>query len=562
MEANRVVERFREFSKTVTSRLSGMPPSARLLLGSIAIIFMMGIFLVSQYAAGPRMTSLQVDSEFQAVAMQRIRDAGYEAETGADGEISVEQKNKLRIERLLSENEIPTGANVPSDQLDSSGGFKSDKMFSAELRQIRVAKAERIIRGIDGIVEAKVLLSETQRRGFGRDRTLPKATATIRLRNADIDRSLAQSVAVIAASVDADLQLPRVQVVDAGTGRTFSFNDGDTGTDGDYLADVRSIARDLKARVYGLLSMSYPSVRIEANAQVLQARSELEKWEVGKPQSAEVFERTEEESRPVASSGSSNRPGFASNSGTMGMNMPAGPMGKTPVATRDREERELRTGFPGSVERTQSNNGHPMQLDLAIVIPEDEFLATIAGGGDSSALDPETIEAEKKRQTNIIRELVAPLIDTTALRGGKLGTVELAVLPSAASLNVAGFSGGIQAPMEVVFGESGETIKTAGLLAVSLLTLAVMFMMVRKSIGVTSGQVVSEAELSGAAPVLDTEGAEILGEAEEGSPALVGVELDDEALRRKQMLEQLNQLVQNEPAEVAGLIRRWMRSET
>ncbi len=556
-----MVDRFREYIKTVSSRLSGMPPSARLLMGSIAIIFMMGIFLVSQYAAGPRMTSLQVDSEFQAVAMQRIRDAGYEAQTGSDGEISVEQKNKLRIERLLSENEIPTGKADSSDQINSGGGFKSDKMFSAELRQIRVAKAEKIIRGIDGIVEAKVLLSETQRRGFGRDRTLPKATATIRLRNADIDRSLAQSVAVIAASVDADLQLPRVQVIDAGSGRTFSFNDGDTGTDGDYLADVRSIARDLKARVYGLLSMSYPSVRIEANAQVLQARSELEKWEIGKPQSAEIFERTEEESRPIPS-GSGSRPGFASNSGTMGMNMPASPMAKAQVATREREERELRTGFPGSVERTQSNNGHPMQLDLAIVIPEDEFLATISSGADTSELDPAVIEAEKKRQTKIIRELVAPLIDTTALRGGKLGTVELAVLPSAAALNVAAASSSMNAPMEVVFGEGGETIKTAGLLAVSLLTLVVMFMMVRKSVGIGNGRSVTDAEPSGGAPVLETEGAEILGEAEESSPALVGVELDDEALRRRKMLEQLNQLVQNEPAEVAGLIRRWMRSET
>ena len=87
-------------------------------------------------------------------------------------------------------------------------------------------------------------------------------------------------------------------------------------------------------------------------------------------------------------------------------------------------------------------------------------------------------------------------------------------------------------------------------------------MMVRKTTGVTAAKTITEVQLSGTPPVLDTEGAEILGEAEEASPALVGVELDDEALRRRQMLEQLNQLVQNEPAEVAGLIRRWMRSES
>ena len=51
----------------------------------------------------------------------------------------------------------------------------------------------------------------------------------------------------------------------------------------------------------------------------------------------------------------------------------------------------------------------------------------------------------------------------------------------------------------------------------------------------------------------------MVGEADEAAPALVGVELDDEDLRRRQMLDQLNQLIKKEPAEVAQLLRRWMR---
>ena len=41
----------------------------------------------------------------------------------------------------------------------------------------------------------------------------------------------------------------------------------------------------------------------------------------------------------------------------------------------------------------------------------------------------------------------------------------------------------------------------------------------------------------------------------------VASQLDDDELRRKQMLDQLNQLVSREPAKVAGLLRRWMRTE-
>ena len=552
-----MVERLKNYLSNISRRLAEMSPSARLLIGSIAIILAMGLFLVAQYAAGPTMTTITIDSEFEGVAIQRIRDAGYDAEKGSDGTLMVAQKDKRRIERLLSENEIPVGM-VDTDSSFSSGGFKSDKIFRAELRQLRISKAEKTIRGIDGVVEAKVLLSETERRGFGRDRSQPKATATIRIRGGDVDRSLAQSVAVITASVDADLQINRVQIIDAGSGRAFSFNEDDSGAGGDYLADVRSIARDLKTRVYNLLSMSYPSVRVEANAQVLQARSEMETWELGKPQSAEVFERTEEESRPVMGLGG-NRPGFASNSGASGLNTPVGPIGSTPVATREREERELHAGFPGSVERTQSNNGHPMQLDLAIVIPEGEFLSTLS----SSELEStsESIELESERQKKIIRELVAPLIDTTALRGGQLGKVEIAILPSAVSTVAAEGFGGVSMPMQVVFGSGGEAIKNIGLVVLSLLTLAVMFLMVRKTSGGILGAP-SKDELVGAPPSLDVMSSEVLADVDESAPALVGVELDEEALRRRQMLNQLNQLVQAEPTEVANLLRRWMRSET
>ena len=554
-----MVDRLRSFITNIGQRMAEMPPSARLLVGSIAIIVAMGLFLVAQYAAGPQMASLTVDAEFQAVALQRIKEAGYDAEKGTDGSLNVPQRDKRKIERLLAENEIPTSG-ASQDASLATSGFKSDNVFRAELRQIRVSKAEQTIRGVDGIVEARILLSETERRGFGRDRAVPKATATIRVRGGEVDRGLAQSVAVITASVDADLGLDRVQVIDAVNGRSFSFSEDESGTDGDYLADVRSIARDLKTRVYNLLSMSYPSVRVEANAQVLRARSEMEVWEIGKPQSTEIFERTEEESKPLISN-SANRPGFASNSGTSGLNTPVGPIGASPVATRDRQERELRAGFPGSVERTQSANGHPMQLDLAIVIPEAEFMATIAESNaeEGSSVDPALVKEEMDLKKQMIRALVAPLIDTTALRGGQLGTVEIAILPSAVEFDVAG-GGAISDSMQLVMGDGGETIKNAGLVVLSLLGLAVMFMMVRRSTG--PGVSATEEELRGSPPPLEAEGADVLGEADEASPALVGVELDDEALRRRQMLEQLNQLVESEPTAVAGLIRRWMRTDS
>jgi len=67
-------------------------------------------------------------------------------------------------------------------------------------------------------------------------------------------------------------------------------------------------------------------------------------------------------------------------------------------------------------------------------------------------------------------------------------------------------------------------------------------------------------ELAGVPPKLESDDAEIVGEADEATPALEGMELDDDSLRRAQMLDQLNELAQRDPAEIAGILRRWMRA--
>jgi len=85
-----------------------------------------------------------------------------------------------------------------------------------------------------------------------------------------------------------------------------------------------------------------------------------------------------------------------------------------------------------------------------------------------------------------------------------------------------------------------------------------MLMMVRKS--AQKPELPSASELAGVPPTLELDEADLVGEADESAPALEGMELDDDSLRREQMLTQLNELVKREPLEAAGLLRRWMRS--
>ncbi len=104
-----------------------------------------------------------------------------------------------------------------------------------------------------------------------------------------------------------------------------------------------------------------------------------------------------------------------------------------------------------------------------------------------------------------------------------------------------------------------DLIKYVGLIGLALLSLAMMFLMMRKAGGHV--ELPTAEEIVGVPPPLPTDQSEVVGEAEESSPALEGVELDDKALRRQQMLSQVSEMVKQNPDEVANLLRRWIRVE-
>ena len=101
-------------------------------------------------------------------------------------------------------------------------------------------------------------------------------------------------------------------------------------------------------------------------------------------------------------------------------------------------------------------------------------------------------------------------------------------------------------------------VKPIGLGVLAIVSLFFMFNIARKAS--TREDLPSAEELAGVPPKLESDDAEIVGEADEATPALEAMELDDESLRRAQMLEQLNELADREPAEIAGILRRWMRT--
>ena len=86
-----------------------------------------------------------------------------------------------------------------------------------------------------------------------------------------------------------------------------------------------------------------------------------------------------------------------------------------------------------------------------------------------------------------------------------------------------------------------------------------MFLMVRKASA--REELPSPQELGGTPPALQGAESDVVGEAQESSPPLEGVEIQEEALRRQQMLDQINEMVTRNSDEAASLLRRWIKTQ-
>ena len=568
-----MVQRFRDSITELSRRLGELGPSARLLIGSLAIILAMGFFLVSQYAAGPSMSPIKVRIEDKATAISKVRELGYEVEDGGTDVILVDVREKRSITEMLENDGLaPTIDDAPAAV--GSGSWQAESEMQETWRRARVSEAEKNIRMIEGVDSVNILVSTGKRKAFVIDGPAPKASVNVRMKSRELDRNTAESIAYIALAVENDLDLDNITVVDGGNGRTYTFGEDGSGTGGDYLSKVRDFERDAIARLSRVVRVAFPRAMVSVNAQILVADISEQKTQIGKPVKAERSKRTNE-SRTPAGGGSGGAPGFRSNAGTAQAQMGGvasingNPASGVDVATRETEEIENVVGVPGVRTDISQRANHPVKVTAAILLSEAEVKAAIRANADGSVGADEAavevtaaeLELEKTRIRTEIVSLLEPLVDNSSLREGGVGEVKVAIMPFASDsgLQAADTTSVVETFAGITEGDSGRALKNAGLVGLALASLAMMFMMVRRSSEPETMPTVEE--LAGVPPVLDDEAQELVGEADEVTPALVGVELDDEELRRKQMLDQLNELIKKEPTEVATLLRRWMRTE-
>jgi flagellar biosynthesis/type III secretory pathway M-ring protein FliF/YscJ len=130
---------------------------------------------------------------------------------------------------------------------------------------------------------------------------------------------------------------------------------------------------------------------------------------------------------------------------------------------------------------------------------------------------------------------------------------DLMPLPAAGDFNPAQPNALSTATIAAVAGTHSREIMLGGLAVVSLFMVS---MMVRKSAPAVLA-VPAGVQTTTPMPVLDASEA-LAGEVSEGKSMLDAMELDEDAVRAQQMVDQVSAMVEDNPDAAASLVKRWM----
>jgi flagellar M-ring protein FliF len=544
--------------QAIGGQLGGLPTTAKLLIGSLMVILVMSLLLVAQFAGRPSMVPLPVDldPEARAAALGYLQRSGIPHEE-REGRLLVPTEQRFTVLAQLTDHEVISGDQINFDSLiEQSSPFLTREQNRKRWLVAKMNVLSALVGKFRGIQRATVVLDQPDRQGFGRTHRLPTASVTVIPAGDGLTQSQADAIAQVVAGAQPGLRAADVRVVDAKNGQWHQPRGDDRITTGAYLEAKQAQEQHTKTTIEDALSY-IAGVRIAVNA-MMDTRS--------------VEQRTDSYEDPKVGPLSSSRRTIDSTSQAAGnepgikLNVAVGPQaggGQRTQMTDERSDESTRPVFPRDATHITDPKGYALKINATIGVPRSYFVAKFRQDrNDPEALPDDTdLDPIVTDEIARIQSDVEPLIDTSALKDAVRGTVKVSMIPDIGSV-VSTVASEIPPPAGGGWGGgfiAGDLVKLIGLVGLALLSLAMMFLMVRRA-GVHS-ELPSAGDIVGVPPPLPTDQSEVVGEAEESEPALEGVELDDAALRREQMRSQISEMVKKNPDEVANVLRRWITVE-
>lgn len=560
------MDRIRVILATVQKYLGGMNASQKLLIASGVVILLMTLFLVTQYASTPQMVALsreggdEQDRLHSFLATSKwVRGVDYDLSPSGDVLVRPELKYKV-VADLSQSGQLPEQTGLFFDTLFDIQSFThtNDQHWMAYLLA-KGNEQSRVISEMPGIDRAKVILNVPPTKGIGPRMTKASASVSVKMLNGDLLPQ--RTVDAIASFVAGSTERVGIEDVSITDGiKSYKARDPDELVLGDRLSYARGIERAFETKIEPIIGIE--GARIMVTADVNLNRSQIdEKHILPQGKGSETFvTRDRSIDTSDSTSGSGAEPGLRSNTGAS-INQGGGSRQSSETSETETEmspqvgTRHTKTDVPG---------GDWTKIVATIGIPRGSIVRMLQAqaGGDpegepSAPTEQEVSDAFAAQELRITEAVVEHLGATTSEGEQVAGVVRVTMLPIDAP--AMGLEPGAASPSGMLFGldlasGGGGMVERVLVGALALLAVGMMLMMVRKA--GKKVELPTPEELVGIPPAL-TSDSDIVGEADETDTPMTGIEVDDDQAQANKMLEQVTDLVQNNPETAAKLIGRW-----
>jgi flagellar M-ring protein FliF len=531
-------------------QLAGLSASQKMLTFTLVAIMVMTLLWWGRYAGQNEMApvleqALSHDDISRMTARIQSRGIPYRV-VGDRVLVPVDRRFEV-IAELGYAQLLPRDTKTGFDEIvRQMSPWDSTTRSTAMLNNAREQYLAEIIRRFPGVANAMVVLDPTSHRGMGRS-VHPSGTVFISMRDgAPAARQLVEAAADVLAGAQAGLSRSRVKVVVDGV--SFPVRDRDDATSfafGTELIDqIKAHERHIADRIGHQLSY-IPGVLVSVTVNVntrsvreTKTTPDVDNY-IHVPRQEE--RRSEETTMPQRST---EEPGALPNMG-MDIGPVAGGGGANTSRDEERTTYEFRSGE--SLQQIVAPAGDPTVVAASVRVPRSYFVSIYNRGGSSTS-DPDDADLQPLMDQELTR-IRNHVKATTGLRGDEAVMVDVYtdIGPALAGL--------APPPASAVGSLVNVRGKEIVLGALAVISLFMAMMIVRKGPSATSPRPTAIAASSYPAAL---PGESLAGQAGEGDGLLQGMELDEATIRSKQMLEQVSNMVKEDPDAAAGLVKRWL----
>lgn len=540
--------------------LGQLTVTQKLLVGALAVILAMTLFLVSQYAGRADMVDLMAaDGQEDVVNFLRANHIPAKLE---DGRVMVPPGTRnLALASMAEAGKLPDDTAVLFNSLIDRQKWTNSREQNEQLYTIALQnELSRIVSTFKSVRSASVILDVPRPVGIGAATREPTASATLFMRNGQpLTQGTVDAVAALVSSARAGLDIRNVRVIDGTHGRQFSASSADEFAATTYLEHQTAVENKMRAKLLELLSY-IPGVIVAVTADVDVARENSQTTlyrsaDEGGTVSLLGHETSRSQTQKPAVRGAES--GLRSN---VGADINRGSGGGSTFESNETET--TMDNRVGSVvtERTDPK-GMATRLGVSVNVPRSYIVQAIkAGNPDAGDPTEEDVLRKFDEIKAEINKSVIPHVKTERSEGEvNVGLIPIDTGPVGGGVDgaSAGLLGGL-ASGGGLLGLGGGIVDKAMLVLLAVVSLGLMFTMVRRA--GKEAKLPTADELVGIPPPLETR-SDVIGEANETDAPMTGIEVGEGDMAREKMLLQVQEMVKQNPEGASRLVNRWISSE-